>query len=95
MGMHPFGDPRIVDEFEKIHASVDVRQFHVYTAEWTPDHVAFLLDGQRVKLVQQSPDYPMQLMLGIYEFEPDETAEAYPKEFVIDYIRGFRRPSND
>jgi hypothetical protein len=40
----------------------------------------------------------MQLMLGIYEF-PDDPATAehtpaqYPKEFVIDYVRGYRRRS--
>lgn len=90
MGVHPFGDPRIIDDFEKVSADVDVRQFHVYTAEWTPQYVAFFLDGERVKLVEQSPAYPMQLMLGIYEFEHDEAADAYPKEFVVDHVRGYR-----
>jgi hypothetical protein len=90
MGVHPFGDPDIVDEFEKVDVGVDVRQFHVYTAEWTPEYVAFFVDGERVKLVGQSPAYPMQLMLGIYEFGPDESGDSYPKEFVVDYIRGFR-----
>ncbi len=36
----------------------------------------------------------MQLMLGIYEFPPDGGVEAapgdYPKEFVVDYVRGYR-----
>ena len=34
----------------------------------------------------------MQLMLDIYEFppeEPDEPRGEYPKEFVVDYVRGF------
>jgi hypothetical protein len=44
-----------------------------------------------VKTVEQSPAYPMQLMLNIYEF-PAEAAEggSYPKEFVVDYVRGYR-----
>jgi hypothetical protein len=32
-------------------------------------------------------------MLGIYEFPATEGAEpaaAYPKEFVVDYVRGYR-----
>jgi hypothetical protein len=37
----------------------------------------------------------MQLMLGIYEFRGEATAPpgdgAYPKEFVVDYVRGYRR----
>ena len=93
MGVHPFGDPHIVDEFEKIAVAVDLRHFHTYAAEWTPQHVAFFVDGERVKLVEQSPAYPMQLMLGIYEFGPRQAGDTYPKEFVVDYVRGLRPAS--
>jgi hypothetical protein len=53
----------------------------------------FFVDGEQVKTVGQSPSYPMQLMLGIYEFPPaegDERTGRYPKEFVVDYVRGYR-----
>jgi hypothetical protein len=74
---------------------IDARDFHVYAAEWTRQQVAFFVDGEPAKTVRQSPAYPMQLMLGIYEFPPeDDAAElvpaAYPKAFVIDYVRGYR-----
>jgi hypothetical protein len=93
MGVHPFGDPRIVDEFAAERLPIDAREFHVYAAEWTPEHVAFFVDDQPVKVVRQSPSYPMQLMLDIYEFADDaeRTPAAYPKEFVVDYVRGYRR----
>jgi hypothetical protein len=94
MGLHPFGDPTIVDEFSAVRVPIDARDFHVYAADWTPDHVAFFVDGEPVKTVRQSPAYPMQLMLGIYEFPPHEDApapeEPYPKEFVVDNVRGYR-----
>ena len=94
MGVHPFGDPRITDEFAAETLPIDAREFHVYAAEWTPERVAFRIDGEVVKTVAQSPAYPMQLMLGIYEF-PDPAAppaapRAYPKAFVVDYVRGYR-----
>jgi hypothetical protein len=94
MGVHPFGDRRLVDDFSAETLALDARQFHVYAAEWTPDHVAFFVDDQLVKTVHQSPGYPMQFMLGIYEF-PGEGAPAvpagrYPKQFTIDYFRGYR-----
>jgi hypothetical protein len=95
MGVHPFGDPLMVDEFAAETVPIDVREFHVYAAEWTPEHVVFTIDGELIKTVEQSPAYPMQLMLGIYEFPDDTasggTASAYPKEFVVDYVRGYRR----
>ena len=92
VGIHPFGDPKLVDEFEKVRVDVDVRDFHEYAAEWTPDGVTFLVDGEPVKRVVQSPDYPLQLMLDIYEFPAGagEPAGEYPKEFVVDYVRGYR-----
>jgi hypothetical protein len=95
MGVHPFGDPRIVDDFAAEEVPIDAREFHRYAAEWTPNGVAFFVDGRRVKTTAQSPSYPMQLMLSIYEFPPgaeDPPAPSgYPKQFTIDYVRGYRR----
>jgi Glycosyl hydrolases family 16 len=92
VGVHPFGDPRIVDDFSNVSVPIDAREFHVYAAEWTPTEVAFFVDGDGVKKVQQSPEYPMQLMLSLYEFPPEGGADAggYPKEWIVDYVRGYR-----
>ncbi len=75
---------------------IDAQEFHVYAAEWAPERVAFYVDGEHVKTVGQSPSYPMQLMLDIYEFPEDGSGvgtapRPYPKEFVVDYVRGYRR----
>ena len=94
MGLHPFRDPAIRDEFSAVELTMDPTEFHVYAAEWTPDHVAFFVDHRLVKLVEQSPSYPMQFMLGIYEFpdqgQPSQPAHPHPKQFTVDYIRGYR-----
>jgi Glycosyl hydrolases family 16 len=66
MGVHPFGDPAITDEFAGETVGIDARGSHTYAAEWTPDYVAFYVDGRLVKVVRQSPAYPMQFMLSIY-----------------------------
>ena len=89
MGVHPFGDPRLVDDFAKVRLALDARAFHVYAAEWTPEGIAFLVDGEPVRTVAQSPGYPMQLMLNVYEFERNDDGGGYPKEFVVDYVRGY------
>ena len=95
MGVHPFGDPTITDEFSADVIAIDAREFHIYAAEWTPEYVAFFVDQQLVKTVEQSPRYPMQFMLGIYEFPDDGQLSGpthpYPKQFTIDYFRGYRR----
>jgi Glycosyl hydrolases family 16 len=90
MGVHPFGDPLITDDFEKVEVDVDVRELHTYAVDWRPGRVDFFVDGALHKVVRQAPDYPMQLMLGIYAFGPPVDADRYPKEFVVDHVRGYR-----
>jgi hypothetical protein len=94
MGLHPFGDPRITDEWGRQPVGIDATDFHVYAVEWTPDHVAFFVDDVLVTVVGQSPDYPMQFMLGIYAFPDGDgslPAPSSPREFVVDRFRAYRR----
>ena len=93
MGVRPFADPTIVDDFSKVEVPIDVRELHEYAADWTPEQVRFFVDGELVKTVGQSPAYPMQLMLGIYDF--GEPAGTHPKAFVVDSVRGYRYAGSD
>ena len=58
------------------------------------ERVAFYVDDRLVKVVEQSPAYPMQFMLDIFEFRDVETARSgrgpYPKTFVVESFRGYR-----
>jgi hypothetical protein len=90
MGVHPFRDPAITDEFAAERVAIDVADFHVYAADWRPGRVDFLVDGQRVKTVHQAPDYPMQMMVAVFDF-PAKAASAPPDhvpELAVDYVRG-------
>jgi hypothetical protein len=95
MGVHPFGDPAIVDEFAAETVAIDARGFHDYAAAWTPDWVAFYVDDRLVRTVRQSPRYPMQFMLSLFDFADDAPAgsdpDRYPKVFAVDAFRGYRR----
>lgn len=88
MGIHPFGDPGLVDDFEQVTVPFDATAAHDYAVEWTPGHVAYEVDGRVVKTSSQAPDYPMQLMLGLYAFR-SLPAEAPPMRFVVDHVRGY------
>jgi hypothetical protein len=94
MGVHPFGDPFITDEFAAETVGIDARGSHTYAAEWTPDEVAFYVDERLIKVVRQSPAYPMQFMLNIYEFADHpglpSPPDRYPKTFVVEHFRGYR-----
>jgi hypothetical protein len=93
MGLHPFGDPSITDDFAAEALPIDAREPHVYAAEWTPDFVAFYVDETLIKVVRQSPSYPMQFMLNIYEFADEPRSrprEGEAKTFVVERFRGYR-----
>jgi beta-glucanase (GH16 family) len=70
---------------------IDATRFHVYAHEWTPTHVDFYVDNRKIRTIHQSPDYPMQFMLSIYELPGGDRRAAYPREFVVDYVRGYQR----
>jgi glycosyl hydrolase family 16 len=91
MGIHPFHDPTLTDDHELLGLPIDVAEPHVYAAAWAPGRVSFSVDGETVKTVEQAPDYPMQLMLNVYEFPEsrERPPAAYPKVFEIDYVRGY------
>ena len=91
VGVHPFADPSVEDDFARVSIPIDAREPHEYAAEWTPDGVRFFVDGEEVKTSPQSPDYPMQLMLGIYAFpRAERPAGAGSKRFVVERVRGYR-----
>jgi hypothetical protein len=91
MGVHPFRDPAISDEFEAVRVAIDVGQFHVYAADWQAGRVDFFIDGRHHKTVHQAPDYPMQMMVALFDFpdkaDPSEQAPPAPA-FAVDYVRG-------
>jgi hypothetical protein len=94
MGIHRFGDPALTEEWAQEELAIDATEPHDYAAEWTPEHVAFFVDGHHVKTVGQSPDYPMQLMLGVYEFPGEEDVE-YPHVFHVDHVRGYAQEARE
>jgi Glycosyl hydrolases family 16 len=88
MGVHPHHDPRLRDDFERVSVPIDATELHDYAVEWRPDGITWEIDGRPVRSSDQSPGYPMQLMLGIYGFTP--TGEGQPaRRFVVEHVRGY------
>lgn len=89
-GIHRFNDPELEEAFYEDQHAIDVKDFHVYGADWKKDRVDFYIDGKKVRTILQSPAYPMQLMLSVYEI-PDQQkrngGHTAPASFCIDYVR--------
>jgi len=91
MGVHAFRDPSAVEDFAAPRLSVDVAQFHTYAVDWAAEQVAFLVDGEVIRQIDRPPAYPMQLMVGVFDF-PEKSvgdyADAVPA-LVVDHVRGY------
>jgi hypothetical protein len=88
VGVHPFRDPAISDEFDAPRVAIDVTQPHVYAADWRRGGVDFLVDGERVKTVEQAPDYPMQLMVAVFDFPEKAGPADHVPLLAVDWVRG-------
>jgi hypothetical protein len=90
MGTRRFRDPAMTGDFGAPRLEIDVTRFHAYAAEWRPGRVDLLVDGRHIKTVEEAPDYPMQMMVAVFDF-PDKASSAPPDhvpELAVDYVRG-------
>ena len=89
MGIKAFRDPALAQDFRAETLPLDVSQFHTYGVEWRPGSLAFDVDGDVVRRLDQAPDYPVQLMIGVFDFPtPLEDGDPPVPEMVVSHVRG-------
>jgi Glycosyl hydrolases family 16 len=94
IGIHRFRDPNLKEDFSVVRMEIDVAEFHTYAIGWEPGSVEFAIDGTRVLGSPQAPDYPMQLMLGVFDF-PGDSRPGDPvevPEMIVTRIQGGDSP---
>ncbi len=87
-GIHPFRDPLLTDDFAAIGRTIDIGTWHVFGADWHDDHVAFSVDGEPVRTVAQSPRYPLQMIIGVFDFPDRDGPEGHEPWLEVDWVRG-------
>ena len=91
VGVRRFRDPGLTGEFSADSIGIDVSRFHTYGVDWSPGSLAFMVDGEVVRRLNQAPDYPMQLMIGVFDF-PNKSSgdhvEVPVPELVVSHVRG-------
>jgi Glycosyl hydrolases family 16 len=93
IGVKAHADPRLVTDMEAVELPIDATESHTYAAEADADGVRFFVDDELVRTVAQRIDYPLQLMVDLFEF-PESTERdptAYPKTAGVKAVRGYRR----
>ena len=97
-GIKAIRDPALTQEFSADWRPIDVSTPHVYVVDWRPGRVDFFLDGERIRTTHQAPDYPMQLILGVFDFpehpDPNRTEPAEP-ELLVHRVTGHPQSAAD
>lgn len=95
MGVKAKQDPDLRQDFEPIRLAIDVSEFHTYAVDWRPGAATFSVDGRPVRELDQAPGYPVQLMVGIFDFpaRPRSADDPDVPEMVVSRVVG--RPAPD
>ena len=90
MGIKAFRDPLLTEDFAAVPLPLDVAGSHDYAVDWTPGRLVFSVDGAVVRELHQAPDYPVQLMIGVFDFPARAAGRApgFVPELVVSAVRG-------
>lgn len=92
-GVKAHSDPRLVEDMADVELEVDATTWHTYAAQWDAERVRLLVDDRVVRTVRQRLDYPLQLMVDLFELPHGGRRDPsdYPKVGEVAGVRGYRR----
>ncbi len=68
VGIKPFRDPALTDDFAAPRVPIDVTEPHTYAVRWDASMAVFTVDDVEVRRCAGPPTYPLQLMLAVFDF---------------------------
>lgn len=86
-GIKAHHDPRLVTDMVELSVPVDTGHPHTWTVIWGDGQTIIGCEGLVVRRIAQAPDYPLALMIDIFEVEAP--GGRYPKSFVVHRVRGW------
>jgi hypothetical protein len=92
MGVKAHHDPRLTTDMDELSLDLDTSEWHSYAAEWNAERARFYVDDRLMRTVDQGIDYPLQLMVDLFEFPdgPERDPADYPKAAEVSAVRGHR-----
>lgn len=97
LGVKAHHDPRLRTEVVDLVLDLDATEDHTYATEWDPRGVRFYVDDLPVHTAGQTIDYPLQVMVDLFEFPAGDVRDVadYPKSAHVSSVRGYRRRSGE
>lgn len=90
VGIKAFRDPALRQDFAAPRLPVDVSEMHTYAVDWDASAAVFTVDGEEVRRCADPPTYPMQVMVGVFDFPDwsDGADDHLVPTLTVDWIRG-------
>ena len=93
LGIKAHHDDRLRTEMTEVTVPVDAARPHTWSVSWGPDGTVISCAGAVVGRFDQAPDYPLVLMLDLFEIgPPSPDPSAYPKTAFVHRFRGRSMP---
>ncbi|RQN08808.1 hypothetical protein EHW97_05600 [Aeromicrobium camelliae] len=87
-GIKAHHDPRMTTDMAEVIVPVDASQPHTWTAIWGHGETVIGCDGRLLRRIAQAPDYPLFLMIDLFEIGP--RGGTYPKTATVHQVRGWQ-----
>lgn len=95
-GLKAHGDSSLVTDMTEIVVPLDASIPHTWSVIWGRNGTVIGCNGVIVKRSPQAPNYPMFLLVDLFEIGPRSTTPgAYPKSASIHAVRGWDGPLPD
>jgi hypothetical protein len=87
-GIHAFRDPVLAEDFTVTPLAIDLREWHDFAVDMRPGACTWSVDGQVVRTVDRCPSYPLQLLVGVFDFpdRDDGTLGDHEPSLEVDSI---------
>lgn len=93
-GLKAHGDSRLATDMVEVSIPVDAARPHTWSVVWGPAGTLIGCNGAVVKRSPAAPDYPMALLIDLFELGPRSTdPRDYPKSAIIHSVRGWDGPA--
>lgn len=86
-GVKSHGDPDLITDMAEVEIPIDATKPHTWTAIWGDGETIIGCEGVVLRRIPQAPDYPLFLMLDLFEIGPP--SGAYPKTATLHHVRGW------
>ena len=89
VGIKPFRDPRLTDDFAAPRVPIDVTVPHTYAVQWDAGEAVYTVDDEEVRRCPNPPAYNLQLMLAVFDFPEWSVGDDdhVVPELVVDHVR--------